>query len=486
MRDKFNSLARYRSRPGYGAEFISTEQAEQKTPDFLTSESECYCSSKIDCARIAQHVDAYAASPQVSGEVCTVHGTAKETHRQWKRQFFFCSLSLKDIIVNKRYPEGHFHQESRSLPSLHYKMGTNVPIGSALVVGGCGNLGRRIVDGLLQLQPPPQVSVLDVSVNHNKNSNALYYAGNITSRSDVMSVLEKARPKVIFHTASPPHSLDDLDLYMRVNVDGTRNLLECAQDIGCVQAFVYTSSASVIHDAAGDLVEGDETMPLVFLPQQKEIYSHSKAMADKIVLAANLKCGKMLTVSLRPSGIFGEMDTSNVKAFVEAAAAGKYKAQVGSGKNLFDFTYVENLVHAEFLAAHALLRQSSANFPEVSNDMRVDGEAFLVTNDEHMPFWDYARAIGGAAGYPTDKSKVWSIPIWLGLTVATFTEWWVWLTSFGRRKPAMSRTAIKYSVMTRTFRVEKIKKRLGYRPQVSMEEGIRRAGGSFRKDNKTA
>lgn len=66
-----------------------------------------------------------------------------------------------------------------------------------------------------------------------------------------------------------------------------------------MKAFVYTSSASVIHDAVSHLIEADESFPLVYLPEQKEIYSHMKALADQLVLDANSPIkGGMLTAAI--------------------------------------------------------------------------------------------------------------------------------------------------------------------------------------------
>ncbi|TGO48779.1 hypothetical protein BCON_0230g00220 [Botryotinia convoluta] len=219
----------------------------------------------------------------------------------------------------------------------------------------------------------------------------IYHEINISDKEQVNSALGtlKPIPSVIFHTVSPPFGLLDLELYLRVNVEETRNLLESAEKLG-VKAFVYTSSASVIHDAVSDLIEVDESYPLVFLPTQKEIYSHSKALADELVLKHNNPAHGFLTTSIRPSSIFGENDPGSVKSFAEKAAAGKLKFQIRNGKNLFDFTYVGNLVHAHILAAQKLLLQHATPSLIKDESMRVDGQAFLITNDEHIPFWEFA------------------------------------------------------------------------------------------------
>lgn len=261
-------------------------------------------------------------------------------------------------------------------------------------------------------------------------------------------------------------------------------MLMCQQEAG-TKAFVYTSSASVVHDSVSDLVEGDESLPLVYIPKQKEVYSHSKALADQLVLDNNgTTPGSMLTTCIRPSGIFGEGDEGPTKSMVENAAAGKLRFTIGDGKNLFDFTFNENVVYAHILAAERLLQSQVT--PPPSEDMRVAGQGFLITNDEHIPFWDFARAIGAAAGHPTKKEEIKVIPKLMGLIMATIAEWVVWATSFGRRKARMNVVGIRYSCMTRTYRIDKAKKALGYRPLVSLKEAIQRAGFSFNEAAKKA
>ena len=108
-------------------------------------------------------------------------------------------------------------------------MNNTQPITSALVVGGCGSLGHRVVEKLLELEPPPQVSVFDLQTIQNRFPSVAYHDVDISVKDQVYSALRKVHPQVIFHTASPPYGLLDLPLYLKVNVEGTRNLLECAK-----------------------------------------------------------------------------------------------------------------------------------------------------------------------------------------------------------------------------------------------------------------
>lgn len=66
-----------------------------------------------------------------------------------------------------------------------------------------------------------------------------------------------------YYTASPVVASGSTALYYKVNVEGTRNLIECAGKLGGVKAFVYTSSAAVVHDSVSDLMDADERLPVL-------------------------------------------------------------------------------------------------------------------------------------------------------------------------------------------------------------------------------
>ncbi len=344
-------------------------------------------------------------------------------------------------------------------------------LGSVLVIGGCGFLGHHIVSQLLE-DYDARVSVLDLRTNLNRLPNVSYYDADITSDSAVREVLEKVKPAVIIHTASPNFVSDEgknKALYKKVNVDGTQNLIDRAGEAGCVKAFVYTSSSSVIHDSITSLINADERWPLLRAPLQKEYYSETKAMAEELVLASNRKHQNMLTIAIRPAGIFGEGDTQVVPGLLTAYYGNKTKFQLGDNNNLYDFTYVGNVAYAHILAAIALL--NTHELPTVPLDHeKVDGEAFIITNGSPVYFWDFARLVWKAAGDETQPSQVWSIGKDFGLVLVSLMEWLFWFA--GGRKPTLSWKKFNYSSMTRYFNIDKAKTMLGYQPQVGMEEGV--------------
>ena len=344
-------------------------------------------------------------------------------------------------------------------------------LGSVLVIGGCGFLGHHIVSQLREESYSDHVSVLDLRTDRNRFPSVSYYDGDITSESDVARVLQEVRPNVIIHTASPALVADDgrnKALYKKVNVDGTRNLIEVAGKLGCVKGFVYTSSASVVHDAVSDLLNADERWPVLHPPQQREYYAETKALAESIVLDANRNYGDMLTVALRPACVFGEGDVQTIPSMLTAYKKGQTKFQLGQNMNLFDFSYVGNVAYAHILATIALLSTRGLSTPPLDHE-KVDGEAFFITNDSPLYFWDFARLVWATAGDTTQPSQVWVINKEIGLVIASLVEWIFWLM---RRKPNLTRKVVNYSSMTRYYNIDKAKRLLGYQPLVSVEDAI--------------
>ncbi|KAI9653789.1 MAG: erg26, C-3 sterol dehydrogenase [Alyxoria varia] len=291
-----------------------------------------------------------------------------------------------------------------------------------LIVGGCGLLGRYTVADLIENAKVPlaRIAVLDKHVSERlRTSGVQYFEGDIADLGKVETVFDQVKPQVVFDHASPPAFAHDMAYYMEINSTGTQNLLKAARSTGTVKAFVYTSSSSVIHDSISDPVNVDEAAPVLFIPEQKEHYHHSKAVAESLVLEANRKDGStLLTASLRPSGLFGNEDPTAIQPIVENAKTGKYRFQIGDGKNLYDWTYIENAARAHLLAAKALINEHN-NIDAVPVQLKVNGEAFFITNDEPVYFWDFVRSVGAAAGFPTPVDQIRVIPKPVGLLMAT-------------------------------------------------------------------
>ncbi|KAK5056709.1 hypothetical protein LTR84_012241 [Exophiala bonariae] len=398
--------------------------------------------------------------------------------------------------------------------------------GTVLVVGGCGFLGSRLVDQLLnfpsedgeirsandhtttanshtstskvQLLPTSfpslrsrypstidtQVHALDLRCTRNIFPNCTYHDADITSASALLEVFEKVKPDVVINTASPSWEAP-ADILRKVNIEGTRTLLEVAGGKhgnwgGQCKVFVHTSSASVVHDGEANLINADETYPYV-CPNPREYYSETKVHAERLALEANNKpeYGHMLTCAVRPAGIVGEGDLGGFSGGIlkTAAAAPLWQLQIqlGSNDNLFDNTYVHNVVFGLLCAASALLvtkqRALDGKLPILDHE-KVDGEAFNVTNSSPAYFWDSSRYLYSRYGRDINIDKLWILPAGMAEFVGGAAETFNWL--FGR-KGKLNRQTVKYTCIHRYYSCEKLKKRTGYAPIVDIDEGFARS-----------
>jgi len=339
---------------------------------------------------------------------------------------------------------------------------------TALVTGGCGCVGFHIVKALLDDPSFSSVHVFSRNPNHNLLPNVEYHAGSLTSEKDVNAVLTAARPTVIFHVASPVSSGNTANekVFYEVNVQGTKNLLNYAINSSTVKAFVYTSSSSVVQ---GPYHFVSETAPLITEGSLSgfNYYSTTKALADRLVLQANNLAG-LRTSCLRITTIYGERDNQLIPGTLKVLRDGRQRSQIGDNKSLMDFVSASNAARAHLLACKGLLK--GIEDPEAP---KVDGEAFFITDDKPVFFWDFSRRIWEAAGDRTPKESIRIIPAWFVLGLAIAAEWLYWVFTLGHRTPQFLRShTIRFITSQRTFSITKAKERLGYAPVDDMEESI--------------
>ena len=168
-----------------------------------------------------------------------------------------------------------------------------------------------------------------------------------------------------------------------------------------------------------------------------------------------------------------------------AAPAWQLKLQLGDNENLFDLTYAGNIAYAHFLAAERLLlthkRTSEHNAAPLDHE-KVDGEAFMITNDTPTTFWDSTHFLWSLVGKPLEHSQIFALPEWfawpLGMVAQSVT------TMLGRESKFTPQTVV-FSCMRRYFSCKKAKERLGYTAVIGLEEALIRSTKSFLEQQET-
>ncbi|KAF8158344.1 C-3 sterol dehydrogenase [Crassisporium funariophilum] len=248
-----------------------------------------------------------------------------------------------------------------------------------LVIGGNGFLGRHIVQQLLDRGDI--VSVFDIVSRYDDVS---FYSGDISDQDSVASALRKSGATCIIHTASPHATLNNPAIFHKVNVEGTKAVIAAAVATG-VRKLVFTSSAGVVFNGE-DVIDIDERAPFPDVPL--DAYNDTKAQAEVAVLEANGK-GGLLTVALRPAGIFGPGDRQVMSGFSQVYDRGQTHFQIGDNNNLFDWTYVGNVARAHLLAADKLETPPPAPPLSALGDFTSADDVPALT-DAELSLIDYA------------------------------------------------------------------------------------------------
>ena len=325
----------------------------------------------------------------------------------------------------------------------------------SLVTGGCGFVGAAIAralkargDDVIVLDLAPECPVEGVD----------YRRVDITDKAAVTDACRGV--DTVIHNASIVHTKQNKkDVVWAVNLGGTENMLEAAQQNG-VPRFIYISSGSVVYEGK-DIENGDESLPYSSVSQAP--YADSKIAAEKLVLAENGK-GRMATCALRPHVVFGPGDNRFMPTLLAKGRNGQLRVQIGRGVWLSDYTYVSNMTDAVLLADEALAKDGLNSI--------AAGQAYFITNGEPMPFWDFIRKVAARLGFPPVK---YTAPKSLVYAIAAVKEGIDTLKGGTlNAEDGLTRFAIRYMCTHHYFSIEKARRELGYNPSVSVEEGIER------------
>ncbi|KIP01934.1 hypothetical protein PHLGIDRAFT_49512, partial [Phlebiopsis gigantea 11061_1 CR5-6] len=323
---------------------------------------------------------------------------------------------------------------------------------SYMVIGGAGFLGRHIVSSLLN-RGISRVAVVDLLPL--KLEGVETFVCDVTDKGALDFVFEKFQPTCVIHAVAAPLSAT-ADTQWAVNYTGTRNAVSAAIEYG-VKAFVLSSDASVVFEGKG--LEGiDERYG--FPRYALHAYLDSKAWAESFVQDKNRE-GDLRTACIRCSAIFGPGSSSVVHPIADAfRSQSALTFEVGDNVSLFDWTYVTNAAEAHVLAVEQLLLKQP-----------VDGEAFFITNGEPRPFWDVPNAIHAMHAIVGGRCIITGVPSWLARFVAGAAPLFMDGTTASSR--LLMQCFATYCTKPQWFDISKARLMLGYRPAISLNEGIR-------------
>ena len=297
----------------------------------------------------------------------------------------------------------------------------------ALVTGCAGFIGSHLVDKLLE--QGYEVIGIDCFTDYYQReikeanvSNASNHNNFVFIEEDIMNMKNFPAVDYVFHLAAQAGVRaswgKSFEIYTRNNIEATQKLLEFYKE-GEIKKFVYASSSSVYGDAELPMKEDSLLKPV-------SPYGVTK-LAGENLCYLYWKNYRVPTVSLRYFTVYGPRQRPDmaIHKFIKAIFKGDEITVFGDGTQTRDFTYVEDAVEANILAAKG----------------NIIGEVFNIGGGSRIGVNDLIKKIEEIVG---KKARIKYIEKQKGDVRDTLAN------------------------------VSKAKKELGWMPKVKIEEGLKR------------
>lgn len=207
-----------------------------------------------------------------------------------------------------------------------------------LVTGGAGYFGSALVDTLRARGHA--VRILDLSEDPGTNPGVEYIRGDIRDRDAVARACRDVG--VVHHCVAQVPLARDRDLFVTVNRDGTRVLLDEARRAG-VRKVVHVSSSAIFGVPRRNPVTAETR------PDPQEAYGRAKLEAEEACASA-IRQGLDVTI-VRPRTILGHGRLGIFQILFEWARTGRNLPVIGRGENRYQFVHAADLVDACLRAA---------------------------------------------------------------------------------------------------------------------------------------
>lgn len=268
---------------------------------------------------------------------------------------------------------------------------------------------------------------------------------------DPVSVASAAAgAEVVYHIAATYREAGQSGAaYQRINVDGTRHVLDAARQAGA-RRVVHCSTGGVHGHITAP--PADEEAPL----GPGDVYQRTKLQAEELAAEAGRRGGLEIVIA-RPIGIYGPGDVRFLKMF--RGIARRRFPMLGSGQVFYHLTYIDDLVRG---------LQLCGEVPAAA------GRTYLLAGPEYTTLKELVDRIARELQVP---------PPWLRLPV-----WPVWLAGALCEavcvplgvEPPLYRRRVDFYRKSRAFSTARARRELGYNPTIDLTTGIRRTAEWYR------
>jgi len=319
-----------------------------------------------------------------------------------------------------------------------------------MVTGANGFIGQHMVNRLLSLGVKVHALVRRRKIRFADEVEV--FEGDI-SNSDVVK-RAVAGVDAVIHLAGKAHDLsgrDEAKDYFEVNIEGTRNLLDCCNN-SKVKHFIYFSSVKAMTESNENIL--DES----FIPEPTTPYGESKLAAEKLVARFGARSG-IKTASLRLCAVYGHGNKGNVYTLIEAIDQGRF-VMMGRGNNLRSMVYVGNVVDATIAVI----------------ERNISCEAvYIVTDGIDYTVRELYEVIAKGLGKR-------HLPFYIPMSIAKGLGWAgrIGGNIIGKPLPFNSEVLSKFTSSS-TFSSRKIREEIGFKPKYDLYNTINETIESYRR-----
>ncbi|HEY7502239.1 MAG TPA: NAD-dependent epimerase/dehydratase family protein [Vicinamibacterales bacterium] len=321
-----------------------------------------------------------------------------------------------------------------------------------LVTGATGFTGGHLARHLLDAGH--EVAIL-VRPQSRARAGDLERAGADVRLGDLTDAAAVARAsrgcEVVYHIAATYREAAQGDAaYTRINVDGTRHVLDAA---------VAAGARRVVHCSTGGVhghIEhppANEDAPLA----PGDVYQRTKLEAERVAAAFG-STHPIEIVIARPIGIYGPGDTRFLKMF-RGLARGRFP-MLGRGDVFYHLTFISDLVRGFQLCGEV---------------PRAAGRTYILAGPEYTTLGELVALIATELGVqpPHLRLPVW--PVWLAgaLCEAVCVPMGI--------EPPLFRRRVDFYRKSRAFDTTRAREELGYNPTIDLKTGIHRTAEWYKQ-----
>ncbi|RMD66159.1 NAD-dependent epimerase/dehydratase family protein [Candidatus Pacearchaeota archaeon] len=225
----------------------------------------------------------------------------------------------------------------------------------------------------------------------------VFYKRDVSEFEEMQRIFELHKPEIVFHQAALPrvqYSIKEPFKTHASNDVGTHNLLFLSKEHGA-RRFVFASSSSVYGDSQRlPLREGEEQQPI-------SPYAAHKLVGE-IYCGVFHACYGLETIALRYFNVYGPEQNpcgayaQAIPKFAKLILEGKQPTIYGDGEQTRDFTYIDDVVEANMLAA-------------TTQNAECFGKAFNIGSGKNYSVNEIFRRI--ARFYNSDIEPIYAEPV---------------------------------------------------------------------------